>query len=153
MMLQEMNAIISLHKDVLDISAINKQLIRPITVDLRIVWDCNTQGMYNAVSVVEPDGKRCYEWGAQTTKGKMSRFAYYEDHAREYQVKEAKEGIYKLRINYNDYYYKNNNALKIPTMIRITTFKNLGKPGQSLSVENVIMDNQNGDIEIGEVKW
>jgi len=38
-------------------------------------------------------------------------------------------------------------------MIKMTTFKNFGKPDQSIKIENVIMDYQYGEVEIGAVKW
>jgi hypothetical protein len=38
-------------------------------------------------------------------------------------------------------------------MIKITTYKNFGSAGQQMTVENVILDNQSGHIEIGEVEW
>jgi TonB-dependent SusC/RagA subfamily outer membrane receptor len=153
MMLQEMNAIISIHGSELDLSGIHKQLVRPLTVDMRIVLDCNNRKLYNALSVVEPGGAICFA-GAKKSNGHITRddnYYYYGD-VQEYQVKEAKEGKYRVKVSYSDY-SSYNNTMKVPTMIRIVTFKNFGKTGQSLEVENVIMDNQNGIIEIGEVKW
>ena len=32
-------------------------------------------------------------------------------------------------------------------------YKNFGKENQSIEIENVMMDNQYGEVEIGEVKW
>jgi tetratricopeptide (TPR) repeat protein len=153
MMLLEMNAIIAVHLDDLDLSMINKQLIKPLTAELRVTLDCNMRSLYGTVSVVEPDEKTSsYSTPYTGSNGYMSRndyYNYYTDGSEEYQVKKAKEGKYKLRVSYSNY----GNALKIPTIIRIMTFKNFGKPGQSLEVENVIMDNQYGDVEIAEVKW
>jgi hypothetical protein len=37
--------------------------------------------------------------------------------------------------------------------VRITIFRNFGKTGQAIEMENAVLDNQNGNIEIGEVKW
>jgi hypothetical protein len=33
------------------------------------------------------------------------------------------------------------------------TFKNFGKKGQAISIENVIVDNQNGVVDIAEVRY
>ncbi len=53
-----------------------------------------------------------------------------------------------LKLNKRDHYDG-----KIPTVIRIRTFKNFGKKEQTIEVENVIMDNQNGQIEVAEIRW
>jgi hypothetical protein len=37
------------------------------------------------------------------------------------------------------------------SIARIKTFKNFGKPNQSIEIENVMLDNQYGEIEIGTV--
>ena len=159
MMLQEMNAIITVHKEKLDLSKINKQLIRPLAIDLRITLDCNSRDLYTNFLIAEPDGKTCsYAKPESATGGRITkndyyyRSYYYSDDPEEYQVKQAQSGKYKIKLNYSDnggYYYD----VKVPTVIKITTFKNLGKPNQTIEIENVIMDNQHGEVEIGEVKW
>jgi len=53
-------------------------------------------------------------------------------------------------VNYYDYY---SSVSKQPGVIRVTVYKNFGKPNQSVTVENVMMDNQNGIVEIAEVKF
>ncbi|MBC7875132.1 MAG: TonB-dependent receptor plug domain-containing protein, partial [Ferruginibacter sp.] len=156
MMLQEMNAIIAIHSDILDLSGINKHIIRPLTMDLRVTINCNTRDLSNDLSVVEPDGKICtYNKPQSGNGGRLTSFNYnygYKNYPQEYQVVTANSGKYKLRLNYVDYgsYY---NALKIPTIVKITTFRNFGKIDQTLEVENVIMDNQHGNVEIAELKW
>jgi TonB-dependent SusC/RagA subfamily outer membrane receptor len=160
MMLQEMNAIIAVQKEKLDLSKINRQFIRPLTVDLRITFECNTTNLSNKVSIAEPGGTACSAkkplsmyGGRLTIKNAVNRANnIYTVAPEEYQIKNAVDGKYKLRISYtgfNGYIY---NA-RIPTMIKMTTFKNFGKPGQSIKIENVIMDYQYGDVEIGTVKW
>jgi tetratricopeptide (TPR) repeat protein len=158
MMLQEMNAVIAVHKQMLDLANINPQLIRPIEVDLRITLDCNSRDLYNSVLIVEPDGKVCsYAKPGSATSGRMTRIDYnyrhnYSDDPEEYQVKQAQSGKYKIKLNYTDYGGYNYGAI-VPTVVKIMTFKNLGKPNQTIEIENVIMDNQHGEVEIGEVKY
>lgn len=157
MMLQEMSAVVAAHRDKVNLAGMNSMLIRPLTYDLRITFDCNRQSLANTVTVIEPDGKKCNYARPQDSDGKLTaRYYYYnyyyQEDPVEYQLKNAKNGIYKIRVNYTDYggyYYET----KVPSVIRILTFKNSGKENQTLEVENVIMDNQYGDVEIGEVKW
>ena len=158
MMLQEMNAVIAVHKQMLDLSKINQQLIRPVTVDLRITLDCNSRDLYNSVLIEEPDGKICsYAKPGSASSGRMNKTDYtfrynYSDDPEEYQVKQAQSGKYKIKLNYYDY-GGYSYGTKVPTVIKIMTFKNFGKTDQTIKIENVIMDNQHGEVEIGEVKW
>ena len=57
-MLNEMNAIISLHKEVLDISSIPAAIIKPLAVDMRIMVDCN-KGNLSDVRISEPGNAIC----------------------------------------------------------------------------------------------
>jgi len=158
MMLQEMNAVIAIHKERLDLSKINQQLIRPLEVDLRVTLDCNNRDLFSNVLIMEPDGTTCsYLKPESVNGGKLTRDdnyyrGYYSDAPEEYQIKKAQDGKYKIKLNYSDYrgYYYD---VKVPTVVKITLFKNFGNPNQSMVIENVIMDNQNGEIEIGEVIW
>ena len=56
-------------------------------------------------------------------------------------------GKYRITVNYYDYY---SYPGKIPSIIQIRKFKNFGKDNQSIEVENVIMDNQGGEVEIAK---
>lgn len=65
-------------------------------------------------------------------------------------MKEAKKGKYFIRVNYfGDRYQKQ----QVPSFIKVTVYRNFGKPDQMVSVQSLIMDNQQGIVEIAEVKW
>ncbi|MBL7743446.1 MAG: TonB-dependent receptor plug domain-containing protein [Chitinophagaceae bacterium] len=152
MMMSEMNAIISLHRDQLDISAIPATLIKALPTDLRFVIDCNKGNMSN-ISIKEPGGYVCNYSTPVTKNGgtiQQGYYYWYYNNPFEYQVKKAPEGKYRISVNYYDYY---SYAGKIPSVIRIRKFKNFGKENQSIEVEHVIMDNQYGEIEVAEIKW
>jgi TonB-dependent SusC/RagA subfamily outer membrane receptor len=156
MMLQEMNAVIAIHKESLDLSKINQQLIRPLEVDLRITLDCNNRDLFSNVLIMEPDGTTCSYLKPESANGGKLTIndnyyrGYYSDAPEEYQIKKAQDGKYKIKLNYSDYrgYYYD---VKVPTVVKIALFKNFGKPNQTIVIENVIMDNQHGEVEIGEV--
>jgi TonB-dependent SusC/RagA subfamily outer membrane receptor len=149
MLLNDMNAIISIHKDKIDISGIPSTLIKSLPVDMRIVIDCNKGNLGN-VSIKEPGGLICDYSNPVTKNGGTIQQAYYWYYSTpfEYQVKKAPEGKYKIRVNYYDYY---SYPGKVPSVIRIRRFKNFGKENQLIEIENVIMDNQYGEVEIAEV--
>jgi TonB-dependent SusC/RagA subfamily outer membrane receptor len=152
-LLNELNAIIAVHKGQLDISKIDTSLIKPLPVDLRIVVDGNKTNSYNFVSVVEPGGviaNGYYYDGNSKNKGRMLQVGYYTSYPAEYEIKAAVKGKYMVRVHYNDY---NGQRKDIPTFMRVMTFKNFGKEGQSIQIENVIMDNQSGVVDIAEIKY
>lgn len=151
MMLQEMNAIIAAHKDSVDVSGINEQLIRPLHYDLRVTLDCNNRSLGGNVTVTEPGGKKCTYYGTQKAEGRLSGGYYYSDYyhngTEEYQLQNAKTGKYKISVQYYGYY----NTI-VPSIIRVLSFRNSAK-GPVLEIENAMMDNQYGDVEIAEVEW
>lgn len=144
-LLGEMNAIISSHRDRLDISMIPASLIQPMTANLRITLGGNCY-FYN-MQVKEPTGQTCSVAKPDTKNGGHLE-TYYYSYGTGYEIRNAPEGTYRITLNYNDYYGRNN-----PQVVRIISFKNYGKKDQSISVQNVLMNNQSGEIEIGEVKW
>lgn len=152
-MLNEMNAIISLHRDRLNVQYIPVEMIRPLPVDLRVVLDCN-RGDIVAASIKEPGGEECNNGHPITKSGAwLTRSANYYTSAAmplEYQVKNAKTGKYKISVEYYDYY---SNSTGIPVFIRMVSFLNFGTAAEKIKIENQILDNQNGTIEIGEIKW
>jgi len=152
-MLNEMNAIISLHHDELSVQHIPAEMIRPLPVDLRIVLDCNRGDIVSA-NIKEPGGEECNNGHPVTKSGAwLTRSGnYYASAAMplEYQVKNAKTGKYKISVEYYDYY---SNPTGIPVFIRMVSFLNFGTAAQKIKIENLVLDNQNGMIEIGEIKW
>ena len=42
---------------------------------------------------------------------------------------------------------------QVPSFIKLTIYKNYGRPNQTVTTQTFIMDNQIGKVEIGEVKW
>ncbi len=150
-LMNEMNSIISAHKDRLDIRAIPPALIKSLPVDMRIVVDCNKGNLSNG-SIREPGNIIC-NYSIPVTKNggfvQQTDYFYYSN-PFEYQIKKAPQGKYRITVNYYDYY---SYPGKIPAVVRIRTFKNFGKANQSIEVENVMMDNQYGEVEIAEVKW
>ncbi len=152
MMLSELNSIIALHKEDLDISAIPSALIKPMPADMRIILDCN-KGTLGSVRIKEPGGATCSDSKPVTKNGgalNTGQYGSYYGGPVEYQVKNALNGKYRVSINYYDYY---SYPGRIPTFIRMVTFRNFGKASQSIKVENIIMDNQFGEVEIGWIKW
>lgn len=153
-MLNEMNAIIQIHKGQLNLQRINPSLIKPLPCDLRIVVESNHEQSSLNLSVEEPGLSTARINNSKSRHGGFmtgySSGYYYQNSMAEYQIKKAAEGKYKLWVHfYSGYQYKG----KVPSVIRVTVYKNFGKPNQTIEIKNIMMDNQNGEIEIDEVSW
>jgi TonB-dependent SusC/RagA subfamily outer membrane receptor len=155
-MLQEMNAIISMHKSNLELAHIPEKLIRPIEADMRISVSLNLYH-YAAISVVEPDKTKCNIYKLKTDMGgRFSSNSYYWNGGGvdgEYQIKKAKKGKYSVRLDYSDWYHRYYTDIGLPSMARVMLVKNFGRLDQHIVVQNVMLNNQTGDFEISEVNW
>ena len=152
-LLNEMNAIIAIHEKSLNLSSIDPGLIKSLPVDLRIVLDCNMGTIAAKISVTEPGGKQCSIGNPTSNGGKLSPGEYHYKAVWEYEIRKAIKGKYRINLEHYNVSAYYSTEEKIPTFIKITTFKNFGRHDQQISIENVIMDNQSGTIEIGEVSW
>ena len=150
-MLSELNAIIAVHKDKLNLSGIPSTLIAPMPVDLRIFVDANTENM-GRIEIREPGGHLTTSDKKLSKNGGVlySGVKWYSEDFADYSMKELKSGTFKIRLHYSDYYsYRGSNL----AMIRIMIFRNFGKQNQTIQIENVIMDNQNGEVEIADYRF
>jgi TonB-dependent SusC/RagA subfamily outer membrane receptor len=144
-LLNELSAMIAMQGQNIDQSAMNKALVTPMPVDLRIVVESNNQ-IIRSFCVVAPTGEVCDD----AYRPASSDFPFDNAYTSEYQAKQAKKGKYRLRVNFYDHHYS---GINIPDVIRISVYKNFGKPNQQVEIRHVMMDNQKGIVEIGEVSW
>jgi TonB-dependent SusC/RagA subfamily outer membrane receptor len=152
LLLSEMNAVIQLHRDSLNLSPIPPSLLKALPVDLRIVAEDNSGYAVN-LRIDEPGNSSADMYKNKSKHGGYfvtgDRYYYYNAFT-DYQIKDAVKGSYKIWANfYNGYSYSG----KVPSVIRLLIFKNFGKPNQSIEIQNIMMDNQYGEIEIAEISW
>ncbi len=149
----EWNAIIAAHQSVIDIKAFDARMIKAVPLDLRITVELS-DGYTSNIQFVEPGGEIASYIHPLTKQGGRLEMglnlpAYYYG-TNEYAIQTAPPGKYRIKLDsYNSYDYPG----KMPSWARVVTFKNLGRNNQSLQIENMILDNQYGHIEIGQVKW
>ena len=148
--MSEMNALIALHSDVLDLTAINLRLVRPLPVDLRISIESNDRSAADLI-IKEPGDEVCSAATPDTRSGgHLSPESYNsnEENYNEYSIKNAVKGRYAIVTNAYD-----GNARAIPHIARIIVFKNFQKFGQTIEITNVVLENQYGELEIGDINW
>lgn len=151
-MLYEMNEIITAHKDQLDLSKIPAALLKSLPMDLRIVIECNDRNI-SWMKVKEPGGELVsrdkVSKAGGLIDGNYNGWYYGNDAPMVYQSQQAVPGKYRVSVDYYGYYQHG----ETPSFIRIKTFKHFGKANESIEIENVIMDNQYGEIEIATVNF
>lgn len=155
-LLSDMNAIIEMHKQQLDLSAINPTLIKAMPADLQITVEDNGRGRLD-LQVNEPGVQSMAVYGHPSknsgfvTTEVNNNWVYRNVTGSEtYTIKKAAKGKYKVKVNFyggNSYYQK------VPSYIRLCVFRNFGKPDQSIQIETIAMDNQYGEIQIAEIKY
>ena len=150
-LLTEMNSIIARHKKDIELSEINTSIIKPLPVDLRIVVDWNKDETDIDLHIVEPGGEECYYSHRQSKAGGRMAEDFTQGYGpEEYQIRNAAKGKYSIQVNYyGDRYQKK----QVPSFIKLTIYKNYGRADQTVTTQTIIMDNQTGKVEIGEVKW
>ncbi len=145
-MLADMNMIIGAHKDVIDLSGIPKQLIRPVPSDLRVIVELSSGG-FNNLFIREPGG---YIADQQSPKAEGRGWLKIPSGSgfAEYQVKHAKRGAYRISLRHYSYGYYMQDA----PLVKITRIRNFGMPGQLIETDIISLNNQFGEIEIDDIK-
>ena len=149
--MNEMNAVIALHRDKLNLSMINLKLVRILGVDLRISIEDNMKNYIDQVKVEEPSGESCSIRQPDTKSGghfTSCRNDYYFKEEAEYSIKNAKKGSYRVIMDTYNYYES-----RIPCFVRVIEFKNFQRPNQTLVVKTMNLDNQYGAVEIEDINW
>ncbi len=152
--MDEMNALIAMHRYEINLSSININLIRSLPVDL--VISVETVNGVDNFQVMEPSGEVCnYDNNVTASGGYFSKVNgyYIGEEACQYTVKHAVNGKYRIKVNANDNYYYRDDEQRVPKMFRVIVFKNFQRKDQSLEIKNIIMDNQYGVVEMDEVRW
>jgi tetratricopeptide (TPR) repeat protein len=97
----EMNQLIALHKDRLDVSAIDAKLIHAMPVDVRVVLSWNKNNTDMDLWVTDPNSETCYYSHKQTLiGGRMSNDFTRGYGPEQFMLKKAINGTYKVQINY-----------------------------------------------------
>ncbi|HLO38823.1 MAG TPA: TonB-dependent receptor plug domain-containing protein, partial [Lacibacter sp.] len=157
MLLNDMNAMIEMHRSKLDLSHINSTLIKALPADLVIVVEDNSRSRIGleiyepGVNSVAVNGHPSKGGGFVATEENNSYGHYYYYSGIEtYTKRMAATGKYKIAINYNG---GSGYPTRVPSFVRVKVFRNFGKPNQTIQIETVAMDNQYGNIEIMEFKY
>ena len=151
--LAEMNAILQQHSNEFDISYINHNLLKALPVDLRITVESNNDIVYNA-GITDPANQVCNSDVPATKNG--GRFTgdnpyWFGGNLGEYSIKNAWFGNYRVKVDAYDYY--SGYPGRIPTFVRVVTFRNFQRKNMTVEVKTFDLSNQYGRVELDEVNW
>lgn len=161
--LAEMNAYIAASPVVLDLSATDLRLVKAMPVQLRITVSGNESLLYYSnVTITEPGGKTAgQDKPATADRGYISKtsdqpWAYYNYRRNynnaefEYVVRKPNPGTFRVSVTAHDWYA---DAKRIPSYVRVITFRNFQSAGLAIEVKTVQIDNQYGDVGIAKIRW
>lgn len=100
-LLMEINNLVSLHKNKLDISNIDDQLISDLPVDIRVALNWNMDNVDIDLHVTDPKGEECFYSNNRThTGGRLSNDFTDGFGPEQYLLKRASRGKYKIETNF-----------------------------------------------------
>jgi len=149
--LNEMNAIISAHPNGLDISGIDKKLIRAMPLDVRIVigWSSNDSDI--DLWVTDPAKEKCaYDNSTTGAGGRISNDMTQGYGPEEFILKKAVKGNYVIEVNL---YGDSRQTLGGPITIKAELFTNFGKSTQKRQIINCRVTSDKEVIKIGTLKF
>ncbi|MFC0515308.1 VIT domain-containing protein [Mucilaginibacter angelicae] len=150
--LPEINRIIALNKGKLNLSAIDKKLIKPLPVDVRIVMDWNMNNTDIDLWVTDPDNEKCfYSHNRTVIGGRISHDMTQGFGPEQFLLKKAIKGTYKIEINY---YGDRQATIAGPTTVMAEMFTHYGTPDEKKEIIVLQMKKGiNGTVYIGDLDF
>jgi len=149
--INELNAIISAHKNEVNTSSVDPRFIYPMPVDVRIVIGWNTDNSDIDLWITDPQNEKCfYEHTETEIGGRISKDVTAGYGPEEFQLKKALKGNYKIEVNL---YGDTRQTLGGPISIKAEMFTDFGKPTQKREVINFRVTTNKEVIKIGSLKF
>jgi tetratricopeptide (TPR) repeat protein len=149
--INELNAIISAHKDQMNTSAVDPRFIYPMPVDVRIVIAWNTDNSDIDLWITDPRNEKCYYEHTETEiGGKISKDVTAGYGPEEFCLRKAWKGNYKVEVNL---FGDSRQTLGGPIAIKAEMFTDFGKPTQKREVINFRVTTNKEVIQLGSLKF
>ena len=147
-MVNDLNAMVGIHKKDLDLTEVPEILLDTVKADLRIILETNLN-YSNVVNIKEPGNKNAQSnnYYNNNSNGDFTGYNSYSSGLTEYVNRNAAEGKYHVTV------YANNYGTAQPNLVKQMVFKNFGKPGQTITTSVYSLENQNGYVEISDFKF
>ena len=128
----EINNLIAQHGNQLNTADINKDLIKTLPVDVRIVLNWNMNDTDIDLWVIDPSGEKCYYSNRETPiGGRISRDFTRGYGPEQFMLKKSIKGKYKVIVNY---YGDSRQRIAGPTSVMAEIFTFYGTPSEQRKV-------------------
>ena len=147
--LNELNRLIATHK--LNTAKIDRRLIYPMPVDMRIVINWSTDNTDMDLWVVDPKGEKTY-YGNRISHigGKISNDMTQGYGPEEFMLKKAPRGTYTIKVKY---YASSQQKLTGPTVIRAEVYTKYASKAEKREEILFRVEEEKEVIELGEVVY
>ena len=155
-LLMEINNIISLHKQKLNITGIDKELVYDMPVDIRVALNWNMDNVDVDLHVTDPAGEECYYSNNRTNAGGRLSNDFTDGFGPEqFLLKKARKGRYKIQTNF---FGENRVTAPGPSTLMAEIFLNYatGKQERKIVVfhaSGTMAEGSDGKVYIGEFEF
>jgi len=123
--IMEINNLIANHRPHLNVSMIEKKLLRHMPVDIRVVMNWNMNDTDMDLWVTDPSGEKClYSNRATKAGGRLSEDFTQGYGPEQFLIKKAQKGKYKIQVHY---YGESGAKIAGKTTLLVEVFTNYGK--------------------------
>jgi tetratricopeptide (TPR) repeat protein len=123
--IMEINNLIARHRPYLNVSGIDRKLLHPMPVDIRVVMNWNMNDTDMDLWVTDPSGEKCFYSNRKTTVGGRLSEDFTQGYGPEqFLLKSAQKGKYKIQVHY---YGESRAKIAGKTTLLVEVFTNYGK--------------------------
>ena len=150
--LSEINNLVGLHRAKLNTAKLNKRLIFPIPVDVRVVINWNKKDTDIDLWVTDPTDEKCFYSNAQTRAGGRISDDFTAGYGPEqFMIKKAIKGRYKIEVNY---YGDQQLSISGPTTIMAEIYTHYGSTNQERKMITLQLSGKHtNSVFIGEFNF
>ena len=146
---KEINNLISKQSSI-NTSELDNSHRENVKYDLRIVLDWNLADADIDLQVIDPNMEMCfYSYPKTQIGGTLTPDVQNGYGPEEYTIRNAKSGDYYIKINYDSAMV---NKDDLPTYLKLTTFKDYGKPTEIKSIQVIRLNKDKGDDIVAKIR-
>lgn len=149
--LNELNHLISIHKNQLNLKAVNPAYIHPMPLDIRITLDWSSNENDIDLWVIDPNGEKCFYSHPNTeVGGKISHDFTRGYGPEEFTLKAAKRGTYTVYVNY---FSESRQTITGPVTIYATMTTHYGTDQEQTKPITVQLNDNKETRQIGQLEF
>lgn len=149
--LNDMNAIIALHKKAVNTKNYDKRVLENFPVDIRIVLTWNTDNCDIDLWVTDPNKEKCYYGHKLTEQGGHNSRDFTQGYGpEEFCLKSAKKGLYTIQA---DYYGTRSQKILQPVVVQAEVYTNFGKKNQRCEILTLQLKTVKGNYVVGTIDF